>query len=164
MTSTNIDFGDYLALTACAFEWVDSYDRKDWDKLRTCVAPTLRVDFRSLFGKLWETMPADDFVAMISSPQVIGDRQLQTQHFIGASKWTRTSDTEVTGVHQLRVPHQRYTDETHTAVAVKGHAHGISTNWYKKIDGEWKLAGVCPEVRWTEYDFDKLFARGEGGA
>jgi len=25
------------------YEWADSYDSKDWDRLRKCIAPTLRV-------------------------------------------------------------------------------------------------------------------------
>ena len=34
---------DYLGLNACLVEWADSYDTKDWDRLRKCIAPTLRV-------------------------------------------------------------------------------------------------------------------------
>ena len=70
---------------------------------------------------------------MASDPHVLGDPLLKTQHFIGSSKWEKVSDTEVIGWHQLRVPHQRYTDETKTQVAVKGHAHGTNQHWYKKV-------------------------------
>ena len=45
-------------------------------------------------------------------------------------------------------------------VAVKGHAHSTNTHWYKKIDGVWKFAGLNPDIRWTEYDFDKVFEQG----
>lgn len=34
---------DFLGLSEAAFEWADSYDSKDWDRLRKCIAPTLRV-------------------------------------------------------------------------------------------------------------------------
>jgi hypothetical protein len=34
---------EYLGVTEAAFEWADSYDSKDWDRLRKCIAPTLRV-------------------------------------------------------------------------------------------------------------------------
>ena len=34
---------DYLGLNAALYEWADSYDSKDWDRLRKCIAPTLRV-------------------------------------------------------------------------------------------------------------------------
>ncbi|MBE3049536.1 hypothetical protein IMZ48_44970, partial [Candidatus Bathyarchaeota archaeon] len=33
---------DYLGLNAALYEWADSYDSKDWDRLRRCIAPTLR--------------------------------------------------------------------------------------------------------------------------
>jgi hypothetical protein len=58
------------------------------------------------------------------------------------------------------VPHQRWTDASRSAVAVKGHAHSTNTHWYRKVDGVWKFAGLCPEIRWGEYDFDKVFAGG----
>lgn len=112
-------------------------------------------------------MPAADFLAMISSPSVLGDPTLKTQHFCGASKWELTSATEAIGWHQLRVPHQKYTDETLSTVAVKGHAHSTNKHWYRKIDGVWKFAGLAPDIRWFEYDFDKVFEGGResfGGA
>lgn len=121
---------------------------------------TLQIDYRSFLNKLWEAMPADDFIAMISDPNVLGNPLLRTQHFFGASRWERISDTEVVGYHQLRVPHQVYTDATLSTVAVKGHAHSANTHWYRKVDGVWKFAGLDPHIRWFEYDFDKVFATG----
>jgi len=105
-------------------------------------------------------MSADDFVAMASDPSVLGDKTLRTQHFIGGTKWERVSDDEVIGWHQLRVPHQRYTDETQKTVKMKGHAHSTNKHWYKKVDGVWKFAGLSPDIRWGEYDFDQIFAEG----
>lgn len=105
-------------------------------------------------------MPAEEYLAMISSESVLGDRLLRTQHFIGGSRWQRVSDDEVVGWHQMRVPHQRYRDESQTEVMVKGHAHSTNKHWYRKVGGEWKLAGLAPEIRWYEYDFDKVFAGG----
>jgi hypothetical protein len=43
---------------------------------------------------------------------------------------------------------------------VKGHAHSTNQHWYKKVDGEWKFAGLNPEIRWSEFDFDKVFEEG----
>ena len=105
-------------------------------------------------------MPAEEFIAMISNPAVLGNPLLKTQHFIGGTKWEKVSDDEIIGYHQLRVPHQKYTDATLKEVAVKGHAHSTNTHWYKKIDGVWKFAGLDPNIRWSEYDFDKVFASG----
>ncbi|KAH0538925.1 Scytalone dehydratase [Glutinoglossum americanum] len=160
MAAGNITFDDYLGLCAAVFEWADSYDSKDWDRLRKCIAPTMIVDYRSFLNKMWDAMPAEEFVAMASSPTVLGDNLLKTQHFIGASRWEKVSDTEVIGYHQLRVPHQKYTDDSMKEVAVKGHAHSTNKHWYKKVDGVWKFAGLAPNIRWFEYDFDKVFESG----
>jgi scytalone dehydratase len=105
-------------------------------------------------------MPAEEYIQMVSSPSVLGDPLLKTQHFIGASRWERVSDVEVIGYHQLRVPHQKYTDSSMQTVKLKGHAHGTNKHWYKKIDGVWKFAGLAPIIRWSEYDFDKVFENG----
>lgn len=160
LVPAEVSFSDYLGLNAALFEWTESYDSKDWDRLRACIAPTMRIDYRSFLNKIWEAMPAEEYVAMASSPTVLGDPLLKTQHFIGASKWEKVSDTEVIGWHQLRVPHQRYTDESKTEIAVKGHAHGTNQHWYKKVDGVWKFAGLAPEIKWGEFDWDQVFASG----
>src|SRR3954462_3856812 len=34
---------DFLGLNTCLYEWADSYDSKDWERLSKCIAPTLRV-------------------------------------------------------------------------------------------------------------------------
>ena len=120
----------------------------------------MRIDYRSFLDKLWEALPADEYVAMACDPHVLGDPLLKTQHFIGSSKWEKVSDTEAIGWHQMRVPHQRYTDETRTTIAVKGHAHGSNQHWYKKIEGKWKFAGLAVEIRWGEFDMDKVFSHG----
>ncbi|KAF1809668.1 Scytalone dehydratase plus inhibitor [Eremomyces bilateralis CBS 781.70] len=156
----NITFDDYLGLTTALFEWADSYDSKDWARLAKCIAPTLRIDYRSFLDKIWDAMPADEFLAMASDPTVLGDPTLKTQHFIGGTRWEKVSEDEVIGYHQLRVPHQKYTDATLKEVAVKGHAHSTNIHWYKKVDGVWKFAGLSPDIRWFEYDFEKVFAAG----
>jgi len=155
-----ISFQDFLGLNTCLYEWADSYDSKDWARLSRCIAPTLRIDYRSFLNKIWEAMPAEDFIAMISSPTVLGNPLLKTQHFIGGTRWERISETEIIGWHQLRVPHQVYTDASMTEVKVKGHAHSANQHWYRKVDGVWKFAGLNPDIRWSEYQFDKVFESG----
>ncbi|KAE8384094.1 Scytalone dehydratase [Aspergillus alliaceus] len=143
------------------FEWADSYDTKDWERLRKAVAPTLRIDYSSFLDKIWEAMPRDEFIVMASDPHFLGNPLLKTQHFVGLSTWEKVSEDEIVGRHQLRVAHQRYTDDGFKEVAVKGHAHGTATVWYARVEGEWEFAGVCPKVNWTEYDYDKVFADGK---
>lgn len=109
-------------------------------------------------------MPADAFVQMASSPHFLGNTRLRTQHLVGGSaKWTKTSDTEIVGYHQMRVAHQKYEDEELKTVAVKGHAHGMATVLYRKVDGAWKFAGIEPSIRWSEFDYDQIFQPEENG-
>lgn len=119
----------------------------------------MQIDYQKFANKSWEAMPAEEFVGMVSSPQFLGNFLLKTQHFIGVSRWERTCDEEITGYHQLRVAHQKYTDESRDSVSMKGHAHGGSTMWYRKVDGVWKFGGLRPDVRWFEDDYDKLFGK-----
>lgn len=119
-----------------------------------------QIDYRSFLDKIWPAMPAEEFIAMISDKAVLGNPLLRTQHFIGGSRWEKVSDTEVIGHHQLRVPHQVYTDATLSEVKVKGHAHSYNMHWYRKVEGVWKFAGLNPDIRWSEYDFEKVFADG----
>jgi len=139
------------------FEWAESYDTKDWDRLAKCIAPVLRIDYSAVVNKKWDALPAQDFIVMASDPHVLGNPRIKTQHFVGASKWEQISDSEIKGSHQMRVAHQKYADDGLTEVAVKGHAHGKATVWYRKVDGVWKFAGVEPDIRWSEYDADKIF-------
>jgi len=139
---------------------------QDWERLSHCIAPTLRIDYRSFLNKIWPALPSAEYLSMISSPLVLGDPLLRTQHFIGQSKWEKVSEEEVVGWHQMRVPHQRYTGEPVALndglgeVKLKGHAHGVNKHWYRKVEGVWKFAGLAPVIRWGEFEFDRIFAMG----
>ncbi|KAG6015408.1 hypothetical protein E4U41_004638 [Claviceps citrina] len=146
-----------LGCQAALFEWAESYDSKDWDRLSKCIAPTLYIDYRLFVGKLWEAMPAADFVHMVSDQRFLGNALIKTQHNIGASRWSQTAEGEVTGRHQMRVAHQKYADGTMKEVAHKGHGHGSATTWFRKVDGVWKFAGIQPEVRWNEFEMESIF-------
>ncbi|KAH6843304.1 scytalone dehydratase [Chaetomium sp. MPI-CAGE-AT-0009] len=154
-------FQDILGCQSAAYEWAESYDTKDWARLLSCTAPTLRVDYRSFLNKLWDAMPAEAFVAMASDPKVLGDPRLKTQHFVGVSKWVKVSETEITGCHQMRVAHQKYADEKLTEVAARVNAHGRASIFYRKVDGVWKFAGIEPDIRWSSGNHDELFQDGE---
>ena len=106
-------------------------------------------------------MPVDEFVLMAADPHVLGNPLVKTQHFIEAHKWTKISDDEMLAKHQMRVAHQKYKDEKFIEVALKGHGYGACTTTFRKIDGVWKWAGLTPEIRWHEYDLDKIFHEGE---
>jgi scytalone dehydratase len=117
----------------------------------------VKIDYRAVTSKLFEALPAASFLEMVSSPQFLGNLRIKTQHFVGASKWAQTALDEITGLHQMRVAHQKYADDDLKNVSMKGHAHGKATIWYKRMDGVWKFAGIEPDIRWGEYDPDKIF-------
>lgn len=143
---------DYLEIRNLAFEWAESYDTKDWDRLRKCLAPLTRLDFRGLHGELRENLSPDDYVEILSGPKLLGSKRLKTQHFLGATKWERLDDGSIQVAHQIRVAHQRYADDDLSAVEKKGHAHGVTTIWFRKFEGIWKIEGVAPKLGWAEYD------------
>ncbi|KAK5057511.1 centractin- actin- protein of the dynactin complex [Exophiala bonariae] len=155
MSRINADLA--LQLNEISFEWGDSYDAKDWGRLRAIIAPTLVIDYTEVTGNKWDALPAEEFVGMVSSEGFVGDPLVDTQHFLGGSKFEKISDDEVFGYHQLRAAHQRYTDAGKKTVEAKGHGHALIRHYYKKIDGDWKLAGLRPTVRWNEFAFHKIF-------
>ncbi|TQV90950.1 hypothetical protein V2A60_008410 [Cordyceps javanica] len=148
---------ELVACQAAVFEWAESFDTKDWTRLEECIAPTLYVDYRAVMGMIWETMPAADFVNLVTAPAFLGNPLIKTQHFIGATKWVKTSQNEITGHHQMRVAHQKYKNADLKEVLHQGHAHGKATIHYRFVDGVWKFAGLVPEIRWFEHDYDKIF-------
>ncbi|KAI2613411.1 putative scytalone dehydratase [Hypoxylon sp. NC1633] len=143
---------DVLSCQGMIHEWAESFDTKDPVRLSKCIAPTLRIDYTHVMDKLWEAMPAEDFIKMAFSPGFLGNPRLKTQHFIGAMKWVQTGEDEITSFQQMRVAHQRYKDDELTQVEAKVHAHGRSTVLYRKVDGIWKFAGLQPDIRWNEFD------------
>merc|ERR1739841_490242 len=74
-----ISFEDMQGCMAAAYEWADSYDSKDWDRLSKCIAPTLRIDYRSFLNKIWEAMPAAEDAALHWWHQV-GEGQRRRDH------------------------------------------------------------------------------------
>ncbi|KAF4464052.1 scytalone dehydratase [Fusarium albosuccineum] len=126
MAARKVNPQDALDMAAITFEWGDSYDAK--------------VDYIVVTGQKWDLMPAKEFVAMVSDQGFLGDPLVDTQHFIGASKYQLLSENLAEGTHQLRAAHQRYTGPDKKTVEAKGHAHAVVRHTYKKIQGEWKLA------------------------
>ncbi|KID96468.1 conidial pigment biosynthesis scytalone dehydratase Arp1, partial [Metarhizium majus ARSEF 297] len=144
--SKAISFQDYLDLSAL-----------DWARLRAVLAPTLYVDYTKIGKEKWDAMSADDFMAMVSNDDFLGDLCVKTQHLIGATYWERVSESKVIGHHQLRAAHQVYTSPDLKTVKLRGHSHATNEHYYVKSGGVWKFAGLKPEVRWNEYKFEEVF-------
>ncbi|KAL4802407.1 Scytalone dehydratase [Aspergillus unguis] len=162
-TPSTISFNDYLQLSRCIFEWAESYDTKNWERLRLILAPRLKVDYRQVLGEsaYWPEISAEDFTLMISAPTLLGNPVVRTQHLIGASWWESVSETEAVGHHQIRAAHVRFRDTNLQEELHRGHGHGSNEHFYEKINGEWKLAGLRPNTHFMEFNFDRVF--GEQG-
>ncbi|KAF4456169.1 scytalone dehydratase [Fusarium austroafricanum] len=161
MVAQRVDPADALQLAAITFDWGDCLDTKDWDRLATILAPELNVDYTAVTGQKWDHLPAKEFVAMVSSPTFVGDPLVDTQHFIGGSKYEAVSEDRVIGTHQLRAAHQRYTGPDKKTVEAKCTCHAVMKHTYLKVDSEWKLAGLNPKTYWNDDDFDKIFTSGK---
>ena len=144
------DLADHIELGNLVFEWVQSYDTKDWERLKQCLAPSTRLDYRSVQGELLENLTPAEFANNVQG--FIQEKRLMTQHLIGASRWEYPSKEAAKGWHQLRVAHQRYADDELTTVVNKGHGYGFVEHSYLKVDGKWKIEGCKPILAWSEYD------------
>jgi scytalone dehydratase len=117
------------------FDWGDSYDAKDWTRLRSILAPTLLVDYTQIGKGCWPSMSSHDFMTMVTDDDFLGDPCVKTQHLLGATRWEKISETEVVGHHQLRAAHQVYKDASLTEVKLWGHSHATNEHYYRKVDG-----------------------------
>jgi scytalone dehydratase len=149
---------DLLECQSAMFEWAESFDTKDWDRLSKCIAPKLYLDYRAVMGKIWEQMAAEEFVGMVSNAHFLGNPRIKTQHLIGAGQWVQVGMDEIIAFNQMRVAHQKYVDDELKEVLYTGHAHGKATIRFRRVDTEWKFAGLTPDIRWAEGEYAKIFA------
>lgn len=149
-------------------------EKQDWTRLQKILAPKLyvsppchfenhlvnpcytKINYAKVNNAQHTDLPADDFITMMKNPLFLGDPNIDSQHMLGLSKWEKLSDTEITSYHQSRAAHMRWHDGR-KAVAAKGHGHGLVTTFYRKIDDEWKWAGIETRVRWNEHEFEEVF-------
>lgn len=104
-------------------------------------------------------MGSDAFISMMKSPDLVGDPLIHTQHLIGGVSYEYISEDEITAIHQIRAAHQRYSDDTLATVTYQAHGYGRIQHWYKRLAGSWKLAGLRPEMYWSENELSKIFPR-----
>lgn len=142
---------DYLEIQTAASAWAESYDDKDWARLKRILGPAIRLDFRALQGPLQENLTPEQFTAIIADKKVIGDPHVKTQHLLGAGNWSSPGDGTVQVSWQLRVAHQRVAEDMTTQVNF-GHAHGYNQHTYRKIEGVWKIVGIAARIGFIEGD------------
>ncbi|OOF95045.1 hypothetical protein ASPCADRAFT_405938 [Aspergillus carbonarius ITEM 5010] len=144
------------------YEWAESMDTKSWSKLQTILAPTISIDYTAIGWPKALTIPSTRFVENISKPTLLGNPEIQTQHFLGGCKWTVISETCIRVVVQLVAAHQRVSEEGdgRGVVGKQMFGRGVDRMELVWVDGGWKIAGLCVEVLWVEGDMQGIF----GGA
>jgi scytalone dehydratase len=175
---------DWLALSRITFEWADSYDSKQFDRMEKILAPkvtvrsqgktspsflqsgysdipTKKLDYSEAFGTVYRDMPASSFVKMSSNPNRLGGI-VDCIHHVGASKYDRTGPDTVTGYHQVRTEYKRWKTMEKKEVEATGQGLTIMLHYYQRVNGEWKLAGVKPLTRSNEFNFERIM-NGEPG-
>ncbi|MCJ1327337.1 hypothetical protein MMC10_004006 [Thelotrema lepadinum] len=155
--SQDLTAADINGLQKCLFDWADSYDQKDWTRLSNNVAPTIDLDYTHLGKPHWPSMPAAEYVSLVSAPTFIGSPFVMGQHLVGSSYWEVVGPDEVVGRHQIRVAHQVYTDASLGEVKIAGHAHASNVHRYRKIDNVWKLAGLKPKLLWGAGELERIW-------
>lgn len=108
-------------------------------------------------NQYWEAIPAEEYITKLSDPGFLGTKRIQSQHLVGVGKFVQKAEDYIVGTHQTRVTQIRYMSEDSTEIQRRGYVSGVTAIHYRKVDGVWKWAGVEPGIRWTEYDFDKIF-------
>lgn len=98
--ANDITFEDYLALSRITFEWADSYDSKQFDRLEAILAPEVTLDYSEAFSQKPVTMSREAFMKLSDHPNRLGGI-VDCIHHIGGSKYDRTGPDTVTGYHQV---------------------------------------------------------------
>ncbi|KAJ9609056.1 Pituitary homeobox 2 [Cladophialophora chaetospira] len=116
------------------------------------------IDYTTITGQKWNDMPSEDFIQMISSEAVRGNKLVKSQHFLGQAKYERINDGLILASYQIRAAHQRYNDASQSEVVARSHSHGIIHHYYTQVEGQWKFGGLRTASGWYEHSLgQKVF-------
>ncbi|OQU99098.1 hypothetical protein CLAIMM_04785 [Cladophialophora immunda] len=147
---------EWQALSEITYEWADSYDAKQWDRLEAIVAPHMTLDYTEQFGTKFDKIPRADFMKMTVRPDNLGGL-LDCIHIVGGSKFEKHSDDKADGHHQIYVVYKRWTNMEKKEVEMETEGLLIMTHHYTKIDGVWKLCGTTPHTRLGNFRAGEIF-------
>ena len=140
-----MDFADNLAVAETVYRYATGVDRRDWALYRSLFTDTVTMDFSSFGPNLPpRVMSADDWVAGIV-PLFTG---------LAASQHSMTNPLATV-------------DGDAATITMYVHAHHVldpddPASWYTvggyyddtlvRVDGQWRLSGVCLTVTWQAGD------------
>ncbi|KAL4735872.1 NTF2-like protein [Aspergillus similis] len=158
----NLDFKDYIAIVQSARTLADGYDRKDEERLRAVLAPTVEVDYRLVSTTIQHrTCSIDEFVAKFLSPDLLGRQTLLSQHFLGQPYFKSVAEDEIVVEWQQIAGHGRWIKDSHPVkkqVDKTSDGRSYMEQRYKKINGVWKLAALKPSVLYEVGEFGDVRA------
>lgn len=109
-----------------------------------------------------ETYEADHFVETWLNPTNLGNKALATQHLLGAPYFKFASEEKIVVQWQQLASHGRWVDgqeETHP-VKRKIDETSDGRSWmqqtYVKVDGQWRIQVLEPEVLYHTGDFQRI--------
>ncbi|OJI91323.1 hypothetical protein ASPTUDRAFT_38300 [Aspergillus tubingensis CBS 134.48] len=160
---SSLTFQDYIAVCQCARTFADGYDRKDKTRLRAALAPSVIVDYNKVLPHVTrETYEADHFVETWLNPTNLGNKALATQHLLGVPYFKFASEEKVVVQWQQLASHGRWVDGQEETYPVKRKIDETSDgrSWmqqtYVKVDGQWRIQVLEPEVLYHTGDFQRI--------
>ena len=148
------DPADVQACEATIFDWAEAADTKNFAQFQKVFAPRLDYDYTSLGATAAKDTPKTELIDWATG--ILKNPKMKTQHLIGVSKWELISDTEIVGHHQISAAHYLYHDEACKDLHMVGVGRATNDYTYKKIDGEWLIAGLTVNVRFSDPDLGKI--------
>ena len=125
-----------------------NHQRQNFTKLASILTPIVHIDLSSVLGSAFDfpNQPAEDYVAMISAPNRLGNPFVATQHLLGASTWARTAERNITATYQVRAQNIRFADNgsggrSNVQLRAAVTYATVDHHFFNGDDG-WKLAGL----------------------
>lgn len=138
--------------------------------MRASLAPNVIVDYSKVVPEMGcRTFAADEFVEEWLGPTHLGVKALATQHLLGAPYFKSTTTEEIVVEWQQLASHGRRVegeDFAHPMCKIGESSDGRS--WmqqiFVKVDGQWRISEIRPEVVYHTGDFLKVGRKDEEGA
>ncbi|KAF5532843.1 NTF2 [Fusarium phyllophilum] len=157
---TGLEFRDYVAVCQVSRTLQDGFDRKNRDLICAALAPSMTLDYRSVWPEVpVKTYTPDSFVQECLSAEKLGNRLLSTQHMLGVPYIHSATSDEIAIEWQLIASHGRRGDgdDTSSKIEEQCNARAFLLHKYSKIDGKWKISYIKPTVIYTPGDTAQIF-------
>lgn len=111
------------------------------DTLILTTATSPQIDFSQVGKAKHESMPIDDYIAWVSSPDFAGDPCSKTHYMLGSGYYVMPEPSKATGWHQINATFQRHTAPDKNTIEATSTIHGTVEQYYEHVNGRWRFAG-----------------------